>query len=40
MTALAIVFWVSAGLILYLHFGYVAVLAVLPTCPAVEGFRR
>lgn len=29
MTALAIVFWVSAGLILYLQFGYMAVLAVI-----------
>jgi glycosyltransferase involved in cell wall biosynthesis len=29
MTAVAIVFWVSAGLILYLHFGYVAVLALI-----------
>jgi cellulose synthase/poly-beta-1,6-N-acetylglucosamine synthase-like glycosyltransferase len=29
MTALAIVFWVSAGLILYLQFGYMAVLTVI-----------
>jgi glycosyltransferase involved in cell wall biosynthesis len=29
MTALAIVFWVSAGLIAYLHSGYLAVLALL-----------
>ena len=29
MTALAIVFWVSAGLILYLHLGYVALLALI-----------
>src|SRR5947209_2890447 len=29
MTAVAIVFWVSAGLILYLHSGYLAVLALL-----------
>jgi cellulose synthase/poly-beta-1,6-N-acetylglucosamine synthase-like glycosyltransferase len=29
MTALAIVFWVSAGLILYLHVGYVVFLALI-----------
>jgi len=29
MTALAIIFWLSAGLLIYTHFGYAAVLVVL-----------
>src|SRR5437764_11834795 len=29
MSPLAVVFWVSAGLILYLHFGYVVLLSLI-----------